>query len=91
MKNEQLLQHLKDLAHKLQITVVEHSFRNAGVPVKSGPCRIKGENYFILDKNVKVNIKISELAEYLADRPLEDIYLLPAVREALDRHSEPTP
>lgn len=85
MKNEQLLQQLKDLAEKLNITVVEHSFRGVGVPVQSGPCRIKGEDFFILDKNVKLHQKKRLLAEYLAQKPLDDTYVLPAVREELAR------
>ena len=85
METDQLLRHLKELAEKLNITVVEHSFRRAGVPVKSGPCRIKGEAYFILDRNVKMIQKQRLLAEYLSTFSLEDMYVLPAVRDELDK------
>lgn len=76
------------MAERLGVTVVEHSFRNAGVPVESGPCRIRDQKYFILDKNAKPAHKGALLARYLADQPIEDIYMLPAVREELQQYRQ---
>jgi len=49
MKPEQIYQELKDLAEKLEITVSEQNLRTAGIKVKSGLCKVKGKNMFIMD------------------------------------------
>lgn len=85
MKPEQLYQELKHLAEKLGIRVKEKSFRNTGIPVKSGLCKVKGEELFIMDRNLKVFEKNLVLAETLSEMSHENIYVVPAVREMLDK------
>jgi len=85
MKPEQLYQGLKDLAEKIEISVVEHNFRNAGINVKSGLCKIKGEKVFIIDKHKSVHKRIAILSDCLKGIPNENIYVLPAVRDLLDK------
>ena len=87
MKPEQLYQHLKELAEKLGVAVNEQNLRNtaAGIRVKSGLCRVKGEIRFIMDKRMPIRDKIDVLASSLARFPHEDIYVIPAVRDALKR------
>ena len=87
MKPEQMYQHLKELAEKMGIQVSEHSFRNAGIPVRSGLCKIKGENFFIMDKNLRINKKVELLAECLSREPHEEIYILPAIRDLFSKLS----
>ncbi len=88
MKPEQIYQELKDLAEKLEITVSEQNFRNTGIKVKSGACNVKGKNMFIMDKHKSIHKKIDLLATHLAQLPLENLYIVPAVREMLDRVRE---
>lgn len=85
MKPEQLYQELKELAEKLGITVSERSFQQAGMSIKSGLCRIKGTYWFIMDKHLPLNKKNQELALYLCRMPLDDIFIVPAVRDFLDK------
>lgn len=85
MKPDQLLQSLKDLAEKLGINVAERSFRNVGIRVRSGLCKVREDNLIILDKNLSVHRKSRLLATYLSQFPCEDIYLVPAVREYLEK------
>jgi len=85
MKPEQIYQNLKDLAEKLSIMVSEQSFRNSGLKVKSGLCKIKGKNIFIMDKSLPIPEKNEILASCLIEMPHEEIFLLPAVRELLNR------
>jgi len=85
MKPEHLLQELKDLAEKLNIKVSEQNFRNAGIKVKSGFCKIKDEENIIIDKHKSSREKNEILALYLNRKSIEDIYIVPAVREFLDR------
>ncbi len=85
MKPEQLYQNLKDLAEKFNIRVSERNFRNTGIKVKSGFCRVRGENLFIMDKHISIHKKNRMLVSYLSKMPHEDIYVLPAVRELLNK------
>ena len=87
MKPEQLYQELKDLAQKLGIAVSEQNFRKTGLPVKSGLCTVRGERRLLLDKHRSIRYRIDVLAECLGQLPLDDIYLVPAVREYLDSYS----
>jgi len=83
MKPEEIYQQLKELAEKLDITVSEQNFRNTGIKVKSGLCRVKGKNLFIMDKHESVYKKNRLLASCLSRMPHENIYVVPAIREML--------
>jgi hypothetical protein len=81
MKPEQMYQQLKEAAEKLEIEVLEHSFRGAGIAVRSGPCKVKGKDVFIMDKNLSLRKKIRILSECLCEMHHENLYLVPAVRD----------
>jgi hypothetical protein len=83
LKPEQIYQHLKELAEKMNITVCEQSFRNAGIHVKSGLCKIKGQDYFIMNKDLTIRKKTTLLADCLSHLPHEEIYVLPVIRDLL--------
>jgi hypothetical protein len=81
LKLEQLYRHLKELAEKMNINVCEHSFRNAGIHVKSGLCNVKGKDYFIMNKDLAIQKKIELLADSLSRLPHQEIYVLPVIRD----------
>ena len=85
MKPEQLYQHLKELAEKFDITVTEGNFRKVGIHVRSGFCIVKDKKHFIMDKHVKTHEKIDTLASFLSTLPHEERYVIPAVRDLLNR------
>ena len=85
MKPEQIYQELKDLAEKLEIAVSEQNLRTDGIKVKSGLCKVKGQNLFIMDKHKTIHKKIDILASHLAKLPHEDLYIMPAIRELLEK------
>jgi len=85
MKSVQVYQELKDLAEKLDIRVSEQNLQKTGVRAKSGFCRIKGEKQFIMDKRKSIQDKNMILASFLRKMPHEDIFVVPAVREMLNR------
>ncbi len=87
MKPDQLYQELKDLAERMQITVSEQNLKTAGVKVKSGLCLVKGQNMFIMDKHKSIHKKIRILAAQLAEIPHDDMYIIPAVRELLEKYA----
>jgi hypothetical protein len=88
MKPEKLYQELKDLADKLNITVSEQNFRKSGIRVKSGMCKVRGKDMIILDKNKSVYKKNKILAICLSQMPHEDLYIVPAVRDWLQKFSK---
>ncbi len=89
MKPEQIYQDLKELAEKLNIFVSEKNFRNTGIKVKSGFCTIKGQKLFIIDKHIPIRRKNELLAECLSGMSIENVFMVPAVRNLLDKFSLP--
>jgi len=85
LKSTQLYQHLKETAEKMDITVSEQNLRATGVNARSGLCTVKGRQLFIMDKHLPVRQKVEVLAECLRQMPLDDIYLVPAIRNYLER------
>jgi ABC-type enterochelin transport system substrate-binding protein len=88
MKPEQIYQELNDLAEKLQITVSEQNFRTTGIAVQSGLCKVRGKNVFIMDKHKSIHKKIKILAAHLAEIHHENVFMVPAVRDLLEKQSD---
>jgi len=55
---------------------------------KSGPCRVRGESCLILNKSAGLDTNLKVLANSLAELDLDGRYLLPAIREAIERFSD---
>ncbi len=89
MKPQELYEELKHVAERLGIDVSEQNFRNTGIHVASGLCKVHGKSVFLMDKHATVYRKIDMLAECLSQFPHADMFLLPAVRDVLggDRKS----
>ena len=85
MKPTQLYQHLKELAAKLDVAVAEQNMRVTGVNAKSGLCIVKEQKLFIMDKHLTVREKNEVLARCLRNLPIDDIYVMPAVRKYLEK------
>jgi hypothetical protein len=88
MKPEQTYQDLKELAEKLGVRVSEQNLRSTGIKVKSGFCKVKGNNILIMDKRLPLQDKNEVLASCLSKLPHEDIFMVPALRDFLDKHSD---
>jgi len=88
MKPDQLYQELTDLAERMQITVSEQNLKISGIKVRSGLCTVKGQKLFVMDKHKALHKKIKILVAQLALMPHEDMYIIPAVRELLEKYAE---
>ncbi len=88
MKPDKIYQHLVELAEKLDIDVSEQNFKISGFPVTSGICKVKGKNRIILDKHRSRGDKIEIIIESLKPFPLDDIFVIPAIRELLKSAGE---
>jgi len=86
VKPEEIYQNLKDLADRLGVTVSDQNFRKAGIKVKSGHCIVMDKQCFIMDKHKSLKDKIDILVSFLVTLDHEDLYLLPNIRELLNKH-----
>jgi hypothetical protein len=82
-----MYQELKNLAEKLGVQVSEQNFRPTGIRVRSGYCKVKGQDCCIIDKHLRLPKKVEALADCLSELPHEAVYLIPAVREYLEAFS----
>lgn len=88
MKPERIYQDLKELAEKLGVTVSEQNLRKTGIKVKSGLCKVKGKKLFIMDKHISFHEKNEILSSCLSKFHYEDIFMVPALRKYLDKHTK---
>ena len=86
MSPDQIYQDLKDIAERLGFSVSEQSFKRTGIKAQSGFCRVKNEDLFIMDKHIALKKKIAILAEYIGGLEIENIHMMPAVRELIDQY-----
>lgn len=86
MKPEQIYGLLVELAEKLDITVSEKNLKGAGIRINSGLCKVKNKTVFIMDKHESVREKIRLLSRCLGEMPLDNIYVMPAVREEIQKN-----
>ena len=71
MNSEQLYLEIKDLAEKVGITVSEQNFKTTGIHVESGLCKIKDQQFLIIDKQKPVVDKLQILSSVIATENLE--------------------
>ncbi|MFV9644700.1 MAG: hypothetical protein ACNYWU_02645 [Desulfobacterales bacterium] len=90
MKPEQLYQNLIEITEKLNVKVSEKNFRKIGINIQSGFCKVKNKNLFIIDKHLPVFKKNIILANFLNKMPLENIYIMPVVRDFVNKQHEET-
>ena len=85
MNADRLYQELKDLSERLGVEVSEQNFRATGIKARSGYCIVKGSPMFLIDKNKRLQRRIQILSEFLGERISEDVFMVPALREHLDK------
>jgi len=88
MKPEEMYQQLKELAEKMNITVSEQNLRKSGVNAQSGFCIVKNKKLFILDKQKSFFEKNSLIASFLRGSISDDMYIMPAVREFIQKYAD---
>jgi len=86
MKPEQIYEHLKDVAEKLNIAVKEKNLSSIGVKAKSGLCKLKNKNIFIMDKKKSVRKKNEILMSCLSKFQHDHIYVVPVIRDLFNKY-----
>jgi hypothetical protein len=81
-----LLEELKAAAEGLGLRVREERLlREVGYRVRSGSCRVGEDHIIFLERDLPVGAQIEILADELALRSLDDVYLSPAARALVER------
>jgi hypothetical protein len=87
-RDEALCEELKELARRLGVRVREEVLlREVGYHVRSGGCRVRGEDVIFLDRHLPPADRVQILVEQLSGRDLETHYLTPELRRLLERRS----
>ena len=85
-----LCEELKEVARRLGLQVREEILlREVGYRVRSGLCRVRGEDVIFLDRNLPPDERVQVLLDGLAGRDVETLYLSPALRRLLERRGTP--
>jgi hypothetical protein len=84
-----LLQRLEEVAAQLQVEVRYENLTDDEIFIHSGGCRMMGRNLILIDARLSSGERARILARELGKYDLEDLYILPRVRDFIDLHSPP--
>lgn len=79
MKPQQIVEALEEAVTQLGVTV-----RRERGSFRGGLCTIGGETVVVLNKRTPVEAHLAVLAEALRSLPVDEVYLRPAVRDAVE-------
>lgn len=89
-RHEALCEELKEVARRLGVEVREEVLlREVGYRVRSGACRVHGEEVIFLDRNLPPSERLQVLLDELGGRDLEAFYVSPELRRLLERRAGP--
>ena len=83
-KYEHLLDELLKLAERLEIEVRREYLGDIEAPAHSGLVHLRGKPILFLDIRLAPREAVETAASVLADFPLDDVYVKPAVRRLLE-------
>ena len=79
MDSGEIVDYLAELAEKLGLEV-----RWEGLIGDGGICELRGKRYLFVDRSLELAGQIDVMADALCTEPLDDVYILPEVRDILD-------
>lgn len=80
LKNKMLLERLEELAERFGIRI---SYEK-GLEGPGGFCRFRDQKTMIINKDLDLGERIDMLADLLCGFPLDDMFILPEVRDYLE-------
>ena len=83
------LNQLEELAVRLGMTIRYEPLKIEGSVYIGGFCRVKGQDFVIVNKKATTQERIHVLADALKRRELSEIYILPSLRKMLDQETDP--
>lgn len=84
-----ILRDLERIAAELRIEVRYESLADEELSIHSGGCKALGRHIILIDSAQPTRQRASILARELSRFDLEDIYVLPRVRDFISRQREP--
>jgi hypothetical protein len=85
-RDDALVDELKQLAERLGVRVREEVLlREVGYRVRSGACRVRGQDVIFLDRHLGPGERVEVLVAALEGRDIEPHYLSPALRQLFER------
>ena len=85
MEPYKVIEHLEGLAHKLGVEVVYQKLGTDEYSGGGGLCKVKGAYKVFVDQSDPIERRIQVLARALSSFNRDDVYVLPFVREILER------
>ena len=85
MQSRKVLEYLEDLALRLGVEIVYEKLGEEEFSVKGGLCKVKGTYKIFMDQSVTIEGQIKILASALSSFDTEEVYILPFIREILDK------
>lgn len=82
---KKVLEDLEALAERLGIQIAYSNLREDELPAAGGLCKLRGKYKIFIDRNEGTGGRIKILARALSSFDTEGIYLLPQIREILER------
>jgi len=79
-KSEKLITLFEELADKLNIKLLQDKGDFTG-----GSCLVKDENFIVVNKRKPVEQRLKILAQEFSKKDLSDIYIIPALREFIEK------
>ena len=84
-RDEALCEELKEVAVRLGVQVREEQLlREVGYRVRSGLCRVHGEEVIFVERTLPPEERVQVLLDGLAGRDVEALYLSPVLRRLLE-------
>lgn len=80
------LKDLEAVAEKLSVKLEYCDLSDQEIPVRSGHCKVDGQDRIYIDKNLSVSRQIETLLEILRNFDLENIYVSAWIREQLEQN-----
>lgn len=84
MDDEELIDHLRDLAEGFGYVVRMEALDSDG-----GGCIVSGKRMLFVDVTAPGEIQIETFARVLIDEDLDAVYLIPQVRQTIERLGHP--
>lgn len=81
MDNATLLQEFENLAERLSVRI-----RYGHIDRDGGLCRYRGAYHLVINKRLGTEGRIAVFARAFARFPLDEVFLIPAIREAIEIH-----
>jgi len=85
MQARKVLEYLEDIAEKLGVEIIYERLGGEDFRVAGGLCKLNGTHKIFMDQSETLEGRIRILTKALSSFNTEEIYLLPQIREILEK------